>query len=61
MVTWEDISMEKFIMREENVHEGGAGFSSIIEAKKEKINKKMFQLEVWSSMKTEDKQKLLRI
>ena len=29
-VTWEDLSMEKFIMREENFHEGGAGSSSII-------------------------------
>ena len=29
-VTWEDLSMEEFIMREENFHEGGAGFSSII-------------------------------
>ena len=29
-VTWEDCSMEEFIMREENVNEGAAGFSSII-------------------------------
>ena len=29
-VTWEDLSMEEFIMREENFHEGAAGFSSII-------------------------------
>ena len=29
-VTWEDISMEKLIMGEENFNEGGAGFSSII-------------------------------
>ena len=29
-VTWEDLSMEEFIMREENFHEGGTGFSSIV-------------------------------
>ena len=29
-VTLEDLSMEEFFMREENFHEGGAGFSSII-------------------------------
>ena len=28
--TWEDLSMDKFIMGEENFHEGGAEFSSII-------------------------------
>ena len=28
--TWEDISMEKLLMGEENFNEGGAGFSSII-------------------------------
>ena len=27
--TWEDISMEKLLMGEENFNEGGAGFSSI--------------------------------
>ena len=27
---WEDLSMEEYIMKEENFHEGGAGFSSII-------------------------------
>ena len=27
---WEDISMEKLFMGEENFNEGGAGFSSII-------------------------------
>ena len=40
-VTWEDLSKEKCMMREENFHEGGAGFSSIIKKKKknnEKIN-----------------------
>jgi len=26
--TWEDLFIEEFIMREENFHEGGAGFSS---------------------------------
>ena len=29
-VTWKDLSMEEFIMREESFHEGGAGFSSVI-------------------------------
>ena len=29
-VTWEDLSMEEFFMREENVHKVGAGFSRII-------------------------------
>jgi len=37
-VKWEDLSMEKFFVREENFHEGGAGFFSIIYKKKEKIN-----------------------
>jgi len=34
--------MEEFIMREENFHEGAAGFSSIIKKNNEKINKKSF-------------------
>ena len=42
-VTWEDLSMEEFFLKEENIHEGGAGFSSII---------KNNQLEVMSSFKT---------
>jgi len=29
-VTWEDLSMEEFVMREENFHEGAAEFSGII-------------------------------
>ena len=29
-VMWEDLSIEEFFMREENFHEGSAGFSSII-------------------------------
>ena len=29
-VTSEDLSIEKFVVGEENFHEGGAGFSSII-------------------------------
>ena len=29
-VTWDDISKEKLLMREENFNEGGTGFSSII-------------------------------
>ena len=32
-VKWEDLSMEKYIMREENFYEGAAGFSSIIKKK----------------------------
>ena len=32
-VTWEDLSMEEFIIREENFHEGATGFSSIIKKK----------------------------
>ena len=29
-ITWEDLSMDEFIMREENFLEGCAGFSSVI-------------------------------
>ena len=29
-VTLEDLSIEEFFLREENIHEGGAGFSIII-------------------------------
>ena len=29
-VTWEDLSMEEFVMGGENFNEGGAGLSSII-------------------------------
>jgi len=29
-VTWEDLSMEKFVVGEANFNEEGAGFSSII-------------------------------
>ena len=32
-VTWENLSMEEFIMRKENFHEGGTEFSSIIKKK----------------------------
>ena len=39
-VTWEDFSLEEFIMGEENFHDGGAGFSSIIKQKNENINKR---------------------
>ena len=45
--------MEKFTMREENFHEGGAGFSSII--------KKKIQLEVMSNIETWNEHKILRI
>ena len=48
-----DLSMEEFIIGEENFHEGGAGFSSIIKKKmKNKYEKGFFQLEVRSSVKT---------
>ena len=29
-IMWEDLSMEEFFTREENIHERGAGFFSII-------------------------------
>ena len=49
----EDLSMEEFVMGEENFHEGGAGFFSIFLKNNEKINmKKFFQLKVRSSIKT---------
>ena len=39
------LSMEEFVLGEENFHEGGAGFSSIILKNIEKIDmKKFFQL-----------------
>ena len=37
--TWEDLSMEEFIMRDENFRKEDAGFSSIIKKNNEKINK----------------------
>ena len=48
-VTSEDMSMEDFITREENFPEGALGFSSIILKKNEK---RLFQMEVRSSIKT---------
>ena len=33
-VTWEILSTEELITREENFHEGGVGFSNIIKKKK---------------------------
>ena len=44
-VTWEDISMEKILMGEENFNEGGAGFSSIIWKKQGKKIWKVFSAE----------------
>jgi len=38
-VNWEDISMEEFVMGEENFHKGGPGFTSIISKNKEKLYK----------------------
>ena len=44
--------MDEFVMREENFHEGGAGFFIIFKKNNEKINtKKLFQLKVTSSIK----------
>ena len=52
-VTWEDISMEKLLMGEENFNEGDTGCSSIIWKNSEKINmKSFFLLKVRSSIKT---------
>ena len=34
--------MEEFVMGEENFNEGGAGFSSIVKKKEEKISMKNF-------------------
>ena len=39
---WEDLYMDEFVMGEDNFNEGGAGFSSIILKKNEKINMKSF-------------------
>ena len=48
-----ELSIEEFVMGEENFHEGSAGFTSIIKKNNEKINMKFFfQLEVRSSIKT---------
>ena len=49
-----ELSIEEFVMGEENFHEGSAGFTSIIKKKTmKKINMKkfFFQLEVSSSIK----------
>ena len=46
---FEELSIEEFVMGEENFHEGSTGFSSII--KKNKYEK-VFQLEVRSSIQT---------
>ena len=45
--------MEEFFMREENFHEGGAGFFSFFLKNNEKINmKKFFLLKVRTGIKT---------
>ena len=36
------LSLDEFVMKEENLHEGSAGFLSIIKKKNEKINMKSF-------------------
>ena len=50
---WEDLFLEKYVMKGEKFNEKGAGFSSItIKKNNEKINmKKFFQLKVRSSIK----------
>ena len=40
--TWEDLSMEEFIIREVNFHEGVTGFLRIIKKNNEKTTKKVF-------------------
>ena len=58
VVTREDLSMEEFVMGEDNFNEGGAGFSRIIKKNNEKINmKKLFQLKVRSSIKLDTNRK----
>ena len=53
MVIGKELSMEEFVMVEENFHEGSAGFFSIFLKNHKKINMKtFFQLKVWSSIKT---------
>ena len=37
-----ELSIEEFVMGEENFHEGSAGFSNIIKKNNEKINLKSF-------------------
>ena len=37
---WDYLSMEEFVMGEENLNEGGEGLSNIIFKKNEKINMK---------------------
>ena len=46
-VTWEDLSMEEFFFREENIHEGAQDFLAIF-----KKMRKNIQLGVMSSIKT---------
>ena len=51
---WEDLSLEKYVMREQKFNEKGAGFSKItINKNNEKINtEKFFQLKLKSSIET---------
>ena len=37
-VTWENLSMEEFIMREDNFHEGAQDFLALFKRNNEKIN-----------------------
>ena len=50
---WEDLSLEKYVMREQKFNEKGAEFSKITIKNNEKINmEKFFQLKVKSSIET---------
>ena len=40
-VTWEDFSMEEFVMGGENFHEGGAGFLAFFLKNNQKMNMKI--------------------
>ena len=58
-VSWEDLSMEGFIIREENFHDFLALFNQ--KKRENKFLKSFFQMEVRSSIKTSNEEKLLRI
>ena len=48
-----ELFIEEFVMGEENFHDGSAGFLALFKKNNEKIiMKKLFQLEVRSSIKT---------
>ena len=52
-VTWEDLSIENFVMGEETFNEGGPECLALLKKNNEKINmKSFFLLKVRSSIKT---------